>query len=1091
MIPNLRYAVIFLLFFINQSPLFAGNNPFLATANKIVSCSSDGSQLSKFTLCGFGDIRSFQLTDNDILTIEWQQLMAGSCGSVDDDCPNTNVSCGWNTLATGTSFTLDSVGEFRVIVTYTDNTSESFYAKSAFSNYSEAITVTKNISINGLADGEITIYPTGNAPFQHAISSDGGFTYGPFQSSSIFTNLGPGTYQIRTQDNSGICEFISSSVVLTEPAPLVANIEITKLVSCNEGGEILVEVSGGVPPYTYSLNGGTEVNDNIFSGLTAGIYGVQVFDARGATVLTDDKVLTDYTPILANYIIQGISCFGAQDGQIEVQVTGGSGNYVYSLSENGVLIYNEQTNNSFQNISSGNYEVTVVDSLGCTHITPIVIEQAEPIVLETFKTDPSSNSANDGSIALNALGGSNGYEFSIDGGVTFVATSFFENLSIGTYETAIRDSNGCMQFNVVQLESSELTLTATVQNHITCGAQAQVLLTPSGGVPPYEYSSNGSLFRTTNPFITDSSGETTFTVRDANGATATSKIVTIDIADDTIRFNAGATFDCDGIDLPIVNVNITRGSGTLQYSIYDGVWQDSPTFLDVPDGNYIVKAKNESCEFALSLTVENVTPVEVRVLEQHEGKVTFQILSGEGPFNYRVNSYSSPRIEIGNNTTFEIDNLSPGPYWIVVDGANCSDHVTFDVEGFIPELKIETQINNVSCFGDQNGSISVVGVGGLGEYNYGLVDGDNNIIYNLRPEITHFDGLAPGTYKALLRDTRQGLLVRSELITIIEPNQLSATITSSQATPFDANMGIATINVQGGTAPYQYRLDASMTFLPVEDGLISELAGGDHLVTVRDANGCSTDVLFNIETLPEINATVNVEYTGCEENKIGVIASGGSGSFMYALNSNDINDAQNSNELFNLPPGNYTITVFDANGMTLSTSFEIEEFITMDVNANITYNDDKTSANVSLEVTGGNAPYSYSINGDDFQESESFNDLTKEAYTFYVKDALGCIEESSIELLFQEDSESDKKENEIVVFQNSGRTEVFDVLWESSEEFQTKIIIYNTKGNVVFTSEYEQGMSETKINVGNLSRGIYFIHIKNDKLEKVKKVLIQ
>ncbi len=1332
MIPNLRYAVLFLIIFLFQSQLFAGTNPFLATANEVLACPLDNSEVSNFTLCGAYDTHSFQITDSDVQSVAWQKLDNGSCSSTVQDCPNTNVSCIWNTIETGTSFILNDEGEFRVILTYQNSTSEIFYAKSYLSTYSDVIAVTKNISINGLADGEITILPTGNSSFQHAISNDGGFTYGPFQSSSVFTDLGPGMYQIKTLDNSGVCEYVSSLVELTEPAPLVGNIEITKSISCIEGGEIMVDASGGIPPYSYALNGGAVVNSNIFYGLTPGNYGVQVFDVNGASVFTNNMALTapnpisitlttinepcsglnenlitveatggsgnfkyslidagtgslisftsfsteNYTfesiatgayiilvedtggcttqqqavlyesipleatathvsptqsnlndgsisvitsggsgsyqyaispnlnefyntnvftnlgvgtytiliqdqdgcaqtidvtlttpdslqlnlsktdvscaefgtiaaqveggvppyiyeldgvpfgdtnvfngltagvynvsvkdanntfvnksieivepsPLVANYSAQSVLCFGSQDGQIEIQVSGGTGNYVYSLSNNGALIYGEQTSNLFENLAPGIYEVTVSDSAGCTYVSSIVIEQPEPLVLESFKTDPSANTTSDGSIALNASGGVGGYEYSIDGGVTFMATSFFENLAIGDYEITVHDAYGCIQNDFIQLGSSELTLTATVQNHISCGAQAQVLLTPTGGVPPYEYSSDGSSFSTTNPFVTGSSGVTTFTVRDANGTIATSNAVTINAVDDTIRFNAQATLDCDGINLPVVNVNITRGSGTLEYSIYDGLWQDSPTFLDVPDGDYVVKAKNESCEFALSLTVENVEPVKVRVLEQNEGKVTFQIQSGKGPFNYRINSYSSPRIEIGNNTIFDIDGLSPGAYWIVVDAANCSDHVTFDVEGFIPELEVETQVTNVSCFGENNGSISVAGVGGLGEYNYGLVDGDNNILYNVRPEITHFEGLAPGTYKALVRDTRQGLLVRSELITITEPEVLNLAIETINGSQSNSNTGNANISVEGGTMPYEFRLDTSMTFMPLQNGAISELDSGYHFVTVRDANGCQKDVIFTIETLPELNATVNVEYTGCEENEITLIVSEGSGDYVYAIDSELISSAQVSNKFLNVLSGNHFVTVFDANGYISIVWFEIEELISMDVNANITYNDDETSANISLEVTGGNAPYSYSINGDDFQETATFIDLTKEAYTIYVKDSLGCIEERFVELVFTDDSLSGKEDEGIAVYQNSGRTEVFDVLWQPSEESQTILVIYNSKGTMVHSSEYQIGMAQAQINVGNLSRGIYFIYIKNDEMEKVKKVLVQ
>ena len=147
-------------------------------------------------------------------------------------------------------------------------------------------------------------------------------------------------------------------------------------------------------------------------------------------------------------------------------------------------------------------------------------------------------------------------------------------------------------------------------------------------------------------------------------------------------------------------------------------------------------------------------------------------------------------------------------------------------------------MNQNTCFGATDASINVIGVGGLGEYNYGLVDGDNNIIYPVRPEISNFQGLSPGTYKALVRDIRQGLLVRSDLITITEPEQLSVKIESSSASISNSNTGIVNLEVIGGTAPYEYSLNDTVLYLPLVDSKVSELSVGEHLVRIRDFNSC-------------------------------------------------------------------------------------------------------------------------------------------------------------------------------------------------------------------------------------------------------------
>lgn len=1335
MFPKLQSLIAICCTFLVSISSFAGTNPFLASADAVVNCSIDGSQLSNFVLCGANDVRTFQVDDPDVQSVDWQVLDASSCGPAVQDCPNLNGGCSWNTVATSGAFTLDSEGEYRVILTYPNSTMELFYAKSSQSTYSDTVLVTKIISVNGGSDGEITIAANGNAPFIYQISSDGGFTYGPFQNSPVFENLSAGDYQIKTRDSSGVCEFISNQVVLTEPEVLVGQSVQTRAISCIEGGEIQASASGGVPPYQYALNGIVFTSNNVFSNLSAGTYSVEVRDANNAGSLTNSITITDNLPITVTTTVQDVTCGGMQDGRIEVDAFGGSGIYQYTLmdagtgtvitfsspitgnqifenlapgayvisvqdtggciseqqatilelpaivttinavgatsnqsqdgsitvaasggtgmfqyaispnlnefttsniftglgignytiltqDQNGCVVISDvqlsvtgdlvaslsqtiatcvegstvetsvtggvppyqyslngspfvasnifsglptgiynvevrdsnnatvlttiqildippitasyiaqdvtcyglqdglisveavtggtgtyeyqlggnpfQNSNVFEGLAPGAYNIRVRDLGGCVlDLAPIVISEAQPLVLEYTTTNSSDDITNDGTITLAATGGAGSYEYSIDGGSTYRTSNVFDNLAPGQYQVSAIDAAVCpVDIGTVVIGiASPLSLSATIQNQISCNSQASVLLTPSGGTPPYEYSSNGSSYRTTNPFITGSSGSTIFTVRDATGATVSSNAVTITAAPESISVNVGSGYDCNGVDLPQVNFQLTRGSGNMEYSIYDGIWQTSTTFLDVPDGNYMARAKNENCEVEIPITVKNVVPVNVRVLEQNEGWVKFQILSGTGPFDYRIDAYSSPRNQIGTETIFEVDGFSPGPHWLVIDGANCSDHVTFDIEGFIPELEIETEVTSNSCFGAQDASISVTGVGGLGEYNYGLVDGDNNIIYPVRPEISNFQGLTPGTYKALVRDTRQGLLVRSDLITITEPEELAVSLDSTDGSHANSNTGAANLRIEGGTAPYEYRLDAGMTYNPLENGSISELAPGDHIVTIRDANGCQIDTIFEIGILPELSTAVEIEYVGCEKNSVTVVVSGGSGQYLFALNSDNLSDAQSSNIFANIPVGTHYVAIFDANGHMLINNFVVgQRTIQMDVNAILTNNETKTTTTVNIEVEGGNAPYTFSKDGISYQETPTFNDLTEGDYTVYVKDALGCMAETTVTVEFANDSEGSSdaaEEADIIIYQNPGRTEMIDVLWDMVEATETTITIYNSKGTLVYGSEFEDGTSQAQVDVTSLSRGIYFVYIKNAEIEEVKKVLIQ
>lgn len=729
-------------------------------------------------------------------------------------------------------------------------------------------------------------------------------------------------------------------------APLISQVTVTQPLSCVGNAEVEVSASGGVMPYEYSLDGGLSYNamsgaTAVITGLQAGVYDVFVRDTN-QEVSSTNFVINAIQPITITATSTNSTCNGATDGSINASAQGGTGVYFFQLMDmQGNALAGPQASGFFSNLSYGQFVLEVVDDGGC--VAQNILELQEPELLTATATteNVTSPGGNDGSIVLQVIGGTPPYEVAVNQNNQYSPLGSGEllNLTAGLYTLYIRDANGCEMTTTATLTEPEpeaLAITAVVLNQIACGANASVLLNPTGGVPPYAYSSDGSTFGTNNAFAIDAPGSITFTVRDANGATAISNTVVITAESDAVAANLRTSYDCNGVELPRVTFELANGSGTIEYSLYPDVWQSEPEFLDVPDGQYSARVRNEGCEFETTITVANVTPVQVRVAEQNEAWVRFEILNGEGPFNYRIDDYGSPRVSVGNERFFEIDDFTPGPHWLVVEGANCSDHVSFDIEGFIPELEIVVETTHSTCHGSGDGSIQVSGIGGLGSYNYGLVDGDNTILYPVRPEISHFENLAPGTYQALLRDVTLGQLVRSESITITEPDSLQ-------------------VEIEG--------------VVPTTEG---------------------------------------------------------------------------TNE-----------------------------------------------GSITLKALGGTAPYRYAISGRDLQDSNSFGEVPAGTYEVEIQDSKGCTVRSSVvvETVAKEEDTSDEG-IDMKVFQNPGHTETLDLQWEQEPEAVTQILIYNGKGTLIYSEELEGEQAQTQVNVSNLSRGIYFVHVKSGGREEVKKVLI-
>ncbi|HET6243743.1 MAG: T9SS type A sorting domain-containing protein [Bacteroidetes bacterium] len=129
----------------------------------------------------------------------------------------------------------------------------------------------------------------------------------------------------------------------------------------NCDGEISLDVYGGTPPYSYSWSH-VSFSSPTVSGLCQGSYTVTITDSDAASSQITFN-LNDPQTLVANLVgNQDISCDNCEDGSIQTQVGGGTGNYSYSWNTNPV-----QTTANANNLAPGVYSVVVSD--GCQTIT--------------------------------------------------------------------------------------------------------------------------------------------------------------------------------------------------------------------------------------------------------------------------------------------------------------------------------------------------------------------------------------------------------------------------------------------------------------------------------------------------------------------------------------------------------------------------------------------------------------------------------------------------------------------------------------------------------------------------------------------------
>ena len=380
------------------------------------------------------------------------------------------------------------------------------------------------------SDGTITVTPTsGTAPYTYSL--DGG----PAQSSNVFNNVAAGPHTVVFTDNFSCTGSVSINVASGNTA-LTASITSTATTcpTLNDG-TITVTPTSGSAAYQYRLDGGPPQGSNIFTNVAAGTHSVQVTDMFGCTGTFSINVAMG-SSLTSSLVSNNPPCANVTDGSITINPTSGTAPYMYSI--NGAPA---QPSNTFTGLPAGNYVIAFTDANGCTGSNSVMLTTNTAITATALLSNPTCNGNNNGNITLNPAGGVAPYQYSINGGATYQASSAFNGLTAGTYNFLIRDVLGCIYgFSFSLTEPTTLSASA-LTNFATCpNNDGSLNVTASGGTPVYEYSiNNGANYQPGNVFSNLPAGNyNNIKVRDANGC-ITSITATI-VLNDTMRLDLGA-----------------------------------------------------------------------------------------------------------------------------------------------------------------------------------------------------------------------------------------------------------------------------------------------------------------------------------------------------------------------------------------------------------------------------------------------------------------------------------------------------------------------------------------------------------------------
>ncbi len=627
-----------------------------------------------------------------------------------------------------------------------------------------------DISCNGASDGEINITNPNGGYGTYEYSIDGGTSW---QVSGAFAGLAPGFYDVRIRDAAfAACEItLEAALELTEPAVLDAVVSSVD-VTCNLADNGIISFSnptGGYGTYQFTVDGGTTWSSSgSFTGLAPGFYDVRIRDAAntGCEITLDGALeITEPAILNADLASTNITCYGSADGVIDItNPTGGYGTYEYSINGGGAW----QASGNFTGLAPGSYNVKIRDAAftGCviTLDPAYIITQPAQLNATITPTNVSCNGANDGIIDITApTGGYGTYEYTIDGGTTWLNTGTFAALTPGSYDVRIRDAvnTGC---EVVLNSSLSITepaaLTAVISsNDITCfGANngSIVFNSASGGYGTYEFTiDGGTTWQSSTTFAGLLPGFYDLRIRDA--AHTGCEIIldaAYEITEPAVLFANVASTDitCFGSNNGTITLSgATGGYGSYAYSINGGAtWQSSDSFTGLAPGFYDVRIRDAAftaCEITLDGLLEITQPdilaaslasTDITCYGADDGTITISSpTGGYGTYEYTVDGGTTWQVS-GNFIA-----LSPGYYNVRMrDAANPGCELTLNSLLRISEpgeLSAAISSSDITCNGANDGIIILSNpIGGYGTYEY-TIDGGTTWQIGLT-----FNGLAPG-----------------------------------------------------------------------------------------------------------------------------------------------------------------------------------------------------------------------------------------------------------------------------------------------------------------------------------------------------------
>lgn len=859
----------------------------------------------------------------------------------------------------------------------------------------------------------------------------------------------PNDIEISDKDGNIVQAQYAPGKVTVGGAPCVFSVSgsVTDVICKGSStGIIDLNVSGQTTGYTYLWSYNAQNTQDLIN-VPAGVYMVSVTNCNNTTKTYSFTVNEPATGLGAEVLeTTNNLCFADKKGSISVTASGGWGsNYTYHWSNN------LRDSNLVENLSAGQYGVTVVDERGCqVSIGPINITgPTTPFQVTGTAVDESCFNSRNGSINITASGGtllqgeSYQYNWNIPGNPTLEDQV---NIPPGIYTVTVTDSYDCTAVGTFEVKQARDIVIEVIE--IRDAPNGLINIRVTGGTPGstsqgYAYNWSGpNNFSAINEDISNlCPGTYSVTVTDGKNCVknATFEINGACVTLDTVI----VTRTCPGLQNGQIEVRIVGGSNPSIRWIPASL-PNNFTISNLGAGNYTFTIYEGVSPLLTQSVVLQEYPQMVITTDNVKGSVTgftvgaiaVSIAGGSGNYSYNWTP--------GNLQTQDINNLAPGDYTLVVtdNATKCTQTTTINVPDLAAVSIIQSQVTPTTCPGGNDGSfrvsfptgtppftVSVVGHGAA------IVTSDNTLTYT---------GFGPGVYTVNVIDDNG--TAASVVVVVTQPNPFDDTAIITPRTSQQG--GKINLTITGGTPPYNYTWNTGDRS---ED--LFNLQEDCYKATVTDNKGC---VHFTDEYCVQFFriTSSNVVNVNCANDTTGMITisiDGGNEPYQYEW-TRDQSVVGRDSVLRGVGSGEYYVRVFGSLG-TVITQGPFIITAKSDVRAIAVPRTNFGGFNIacfgssngmaSVTPTGGVGNYSYRWSNNSTQQVA--NNLPAGIHTVTVTDALGCKATATVEMTQPEQIivSSEKKDvacagdknGEIRLFVNGGipisGTQGYRYTWEA------------------------------------------------------------